>query len=90
MAPKTDATTSGTFAPLTEREQRMLFGAILHCNKQAIEIDYTKLADAFGLKNAASARTGWAVIRRKIETVAAESKKKEDAAAAAAAAAGNY
>jgi hypothetical protein len=76
MAPKTEATTSsGTFAPLTERELRMLFGAILHCNKQAIEIDYNKFAETFGLKNAANARTGWAGIRRKMEGVVGAKKK---------------
>jgi hypothetical protein len=80
MAPKTDTTTfGGTFAPLTEREQRMLFAAITHCNKNAVEVDYQKFADAFGLKNAASARTGWSQIRKKIEAVVGA--KKKDAAA---------
>jgi hypothetical protein len=84
MAPKTDSTaTSGTFAPLTERELRMLFNAITHCNKNAIEVDYAKFADTFGLKNAASARTGWSQIRKKIEAVVGA--KKKDVAAA-----GNY
>lgn len=70
MAPKNDTAASGTFAPLTEREQRMLFGGVLHCNKNTIEIDYDKFAEMFGLKNAASARTGWAGVRKKIEAVA--------------------
>ena len=48
----------------------MLFGAIAHCSKNNVEIDYNKFAEVFGLKNAASARTAWAGIRKKIEAVA--------------------
>jgi hypothetical protein len=85
MAPKNDsAATSGTFALLTERELRMLFNAITHCNKNAIEVDYAKFADTFGLKNAASARTGWSQIRKKMIEAVVGAKKKDVAAA------GNY
>jgi len=48
----------------------MLFGAIVHCNKNPVEIDYNQFAETFGLKNAASARTAWAGVRKKIKAVA--------------------
>lgn len=68
MPPKTDATT-GT-APLSEREQRILISAIVHCTKTPVEIDYPKLATVLGLKDRNSSKAAWHGLKKKIEAAA--------------------
>lgn len=66
MPPKASSTaTVGTF---TERETKMMATA-MHCTKAPVEIDYQKFADAFGFKNANSARVAWFGVKKKIEAM---------------------
>jgi hypothetical protein len=73
MAPKTDTTAaSGTFTLLSEREQRTLICAIVHCTKAPVEIDYPKLATVLGFKDRNSSKAAWHSLKKKIEAAAAK------------------
>lgn len=67
VPPKTSST--ATFGNFNERETKMMAVVMAQCTKAPVEIDFQKLADAFGLKNAASARTAWHGVKKKIEAM---------------------
>lgn len=56
---------------LTDREYQALIAAFKH-NKNAIEIDYNGYAAALGLGGAASGRTIWSNLKKKLGITAGE------------------
>lgn len=50
---------------LSDRDHQALVAAFKH-NKNAFELDYEDYAATLGLANAASGRTNWATLRKKM------------------------
>lgn len=61
------ATAADGTVPLTPRDVTILTVAITKCTKEAINIDYAKLADAVGLASANSAKASWHSVKKKVD-----------------------
>jgi hypothetical protein len=68
MPPKAAATSS---VALSDRDHQAIVAAFKH-NKNAFEIDFEAYAAALGLANAASGRTSWSNLRKKLGVAAGE------------------
>lgn len=67
MPPKkpSNATSTATTAALSDRDHQALGAAFKH-NKNAFELDFEAYAAALGLANAASGRTNWSNLKKKL------------------------
>ena len=72
MPPKTSSGSGSTAGSLSERDHQAIVAAFKF-NKNNFEIDYEGYAAFLGLANAASGRTNWATLKKKLNISAGES-----------------